>query len=290
MRPWRGIGIAAVAAALCAAGGCGVLDSEELIDKQSGSTAPPYDGPLKARTPGWVGEDSPLEGGGAALLTLECTDDPYEAGGGHDLGGRGREQTPEAALKAHLQQSQMWKIAPERGYRIEKREAKRVLLSYDVGGRTRAAMIAAEGLKGKDGWIVETYALCDPSEYGARERKAIDLNVWSDEQGRPVNTSAVRSSMGPEHCTWQSAEFLHVGQGKYQRTYLRDPEGVLADLDSLHSSYDGDTELPADARDTGWRHDGRELWVSEDKKNAYVRTADGLVERWPGTSERIGCA
>ncbi|MFI6938673.1 hypothetical protein ACIBI4_05340 [Streptomyces sp. NPDC050418] len=278
--------------AVVALGGCGTTPgaSEDLVHKPTERSVPPYDGPLKARTPGWVGEDSPLEGGGAALLTLECTDDPYQASSGHDLGNAEREPTPEAALRRQFGEWRLWKILPQRGYRIETRSGGRVLFSYDVLGRTRAAVIVAEDIKGKDGWVVETYAQCDPSEFEAAERADLDLFVWSDTAGRPVNTARVHSAMGPDHCDWQTAEFLGIGSGRQERGYYRDPEGVLGDSDLLHASYDGDTRLPDDAVDTGWRHDGRELWLAPDKKNAYVRTADGKVERWPGSSERIGCA
>ncbi|MBC9715155.1 hypothetical protein H9Y04_21625 [Streptomyces sp. TRM66268-LWL] len=285
-----GRGIAAVVAGIVVLCGCGGVDvSEGLVTEAASSASPSYDGPLKAPTPDWVEEDSPLEGGGAALLTLECSGDPLQAGAAHDLGSTVSQETPEAALQKHLDDNQFWKIAPQRGYRVEKREDERVLFSYDIDGRTRVGMITAEGLEGKDGWTVETFALCDPSEYAERERADLDMKVWSDAQGRAVDTRKVHSAMGPEHCDWQSAEFLTLGEGRDAPSYYRDPEGALAGIDRLHFPYDGDTRLPSDAVDTGWRQDGRELWLAADKKSAYVRVDGGTVERWSGSSERILC-
>ncbi|MER7170247.1 hypothetical protein [Streptomyces mesophilus] len=290
MRAGRGfVAIVAGVIALCGCGGTDVPKGLVAKPESVVSAPPAYDGPLKARTPGWVREDSPLDGGGAALGTLECAGDPYEAGSPHERGSSVSAESAEAALQKHLDQDPSWQIAPERAYRVEKRDGKRVLFSYDVDGRTRAGMIAAEDVQGTDGWTVETYALCDPSEYGARERDDLDLRVWSDAMGRAVDTRKVHSTMGPEHCDWQSAEFLTLGEGRDGRGYYRDPEGALADIDGLHSSYSADTRLPADAVDTGWRHDRRELWLSADEKNAYVRGDGGKVERWPGSSERILC-
>ncbi|WP_327350954.1 hypothetical protein [Streptomyces sp. NBC_01304] len=290
-------GLVAAAAVLVTLSACsGVTVGDDLVVEspgkggEEGSTAP-YDGPLKAKTPEWVVEDSPLEGGGASLLTLECAGELFEGGPGNYGGGdSGGESSPDAALQQHLSASQMWRITPERGYRVERRSGNRVLFSYDVGGRTRAAVIVAENLKGKDGWIAETYALCDPSEFRAAERADLDLRVWSDEQGRPVPTTKVNSSMGPKHCDWQSVEILHLGRDKAQRQYFRDPEAKFAGSDLLNSRYEDDVPMPGDATDTGFRYQGRELWLAGDKKDAYVRVDGDHVERWPGAKERIGCA
>ncbi|MDG4858055.1 hypothetical protein P8605_07810 [Streptomyces sp. T-3] len=291
-RSRRLVAAAAVLLTLSACGGITVgddrVDESPSGDGSSGSTAP-YDGPLKAKTPKWVGEDSPLEGGGASLRALECAVDPFQGGIGDDgWADSDGESSPDAALQQHLSEGQMWRIIPERGYRVERRSGKRVLFSYDVGGRTRAAVIVAENLRGKDGWIVETYALCDPSEFRAAERADLDLRVWTDEQDRPVPTTKISSSMGPEHCDWQSVEFLHLGRDKARRQYFRDPEAKFADSDLLNSRYADDVPMPGDATDTGFCYEGRELWLSADKKDAYVRDG-GHVQRWPGSKEQVGC-
>ncbi|MEV5608589.1 hypothetical protein [Streptomyces sp. NPDC052225] len=275
-------------------GGCSAGEPvpEGLVLKASGAPPAPYDGPLKAKTPSWIGEDSPLEGGGAAVRALECAGKPMQAGTGGDWGsGDGAYGAPDQALAAYVG-DQFWRILPERGYRAERRTKSRVLYSYDVGGRTRAAVIVVKDRRKKPGWDMETFAMCDPSEFRAKERAGLEMRVWEDRRGRPVSTSLVESSMGPEHCDWQSVEFLYLDRAKDPHDrgaqYLRDPDGQLTDFEGLVSSYARDVPLPADAVDTGYRHDGRELWLARDRSVAYVKT-DGRVERWPGTKEPVAC-
>lgn len=172
---------------------------------------------------------------------------------------------------------------PRRGYRVEREVGRRVLYSYDVGGRTRVAVIVAKDLPHRPGWGLETYAQCDPSEFARRDRVHLDIRVWADREGRAAPASEIFSAAGPEHCDWQSAEFLHLGD----RQYLRDPEHALP-RELLHSSYAPKTRLPDGATDTGYRDGRRQLWLSADKSDAYVRTGGG-VERWPGAIEPIGC-
>ncbi|MEU6841980.1 hypothetical protein ABZ930_08920 [Streptomyces sp. NPDC046716] len=274
--------------ALTACGGTEVPDGL-IVAKPSAAPAHPYSGPLKARTPEQADEDSPLEGGGAALLALECAGRPHDAGSVADEGS-GDDGAGSAAEALARQAADGLDDMPDRGYRVETRTGHRVLYSYDVAGRTRAAVIVAEDRRG---WSAETYASCDPSEFRARERARLSILVWQDARGRPVSTAKVVSWMGAEHCDWQSAEFVTLDggdDGRWRgRQYLRDPEGKLADIDGLSSTYAKDVKLPADAVDTGYRQDGRELWLARDKSWAYVRDADGAVERWPGRKEPVGC-
>jgi hypothetical protein len=61
-----------------------------------------------------------------------------------------------------------------------------VLLSYDVGGRTKVAFVVSEDVKdfnGDTGWGVETWAECDPSELPASVTDDLDIDVWEDASG-----------------------------------------------------------------------------------------------------------
>jgi hypothetical protein len=78
-----------------------------------------------------------------------------------------------------------------------------------------------------------------------------------------------------------------MGRGEDSRQYVRDPEGVFA-RDTLTAPYDGDVRMPEAAHDTGYRLDDRELWLTDDRSTAYVRTPDG-VEAWPRTRETVAC-
>lgn len=55
----------------------------------------------------------------------------------------------------------------------------------------------------------------------------------------------------------------------------------------LRSTYDDEATLPDDATDTGFRKDGRALWVTRD--GAHL-VADDRTERWPVFRDVIGCA
>jgi hypothetical protein len=247
------------------------------------SPAAPYRGPLKAKAPDIDGDEDNVQGGGASVLALECAGKPYQGGGGDDgWGASGGADSPDQALSA-LVAGEFSRSLPRRGYRVEREAGRRVLYSYDIAGRTRVAVIVAKDLPRRPGWGLETYAQCDPSEFARRDRGHLDIRVWGDRTGRPAPASEIFSTAGPEHCDWQSAEFLHLGD----RQYLRDPEHSLP-RELLHSSYAPKTRLPDGATDTGYRDGRRQLWLSADKLDAYARTGSA-VERWPGAIEPIAC-
>ena len=104
---------------------------------------------------------------------------------------------------------------------------------------------------------------------------------------------------GPRHCDWESVTFLQLAwpPGRVAppegapgvRQYLRDPNEVLAEL-SAPGGF-GRAALPAEARDTGYRHGGYHLWVSSSDANRFVYVAGpGGVERWPRATQLIACA
>ncbi|MER7199635.1 hypothetical protein CG723_35045 [Streptomyces sp. CB01635] len=255
---------------------------EDLVVTGS-SPAAPYHGPLKAKAPDIDGDEDNVQGGGASVLALECAGKPYQGGSGDDgWGTSDGADSPDQALSS-LVADEFSRSLPRRGYRVEREAGRRVLYSYDVGSRTRVAVIVAKDLPRRPGWGLETYAQCDPSEFARRDRAHLDIRVWVDRKGRPAPASEIFSTAGPEHCDWQSAEFLHLGD----RQYLRDPEHSLP-RELLHSSYGPKTRLPQEAMDTGYRDGRRQLWLSADKLDAYVRTGS-VVERWPGAIEPIAC-
>jgi len=47
-------------------------------------------------------------------------------------------------------------------------------------------------------------------------------------------------------------------------------------------------QLPADAHDTGYRFKDWQLWLTDDKATAYMRTSQG-VEAWPESKDFVGC-
>ena len=137
---------------------------------------------------------------------------------------------------------------------------------------------------GDRGWGVVAWAQCDPSELPAEVTDALNIGVWEDAAGRRVPVTRVRSYKGAEHCSWTRITFLLVGS----RQYVRDPDGVLSS--SLRGAFGRAAELPEGAEDTGWRRDGRRLWLTPDAAYLVDLADPEDIERWPAAPERIGCA
>ncbi|MFI7587327.1 hypothetical protein ACIB24_09665 [Spongisporangium articulatum] len=296
------------------------------------SAAAPYAGPLYVPTspadPATVAKRS-----GAAGRALECDGRPY-AGGAGDFsrdatslpdGGLDRVSGSADAAFGHWAALQNWPVqgwpVPSSGYRVERTGldagVRRELRSYDVEGRTRVAVVVADGLldyRGKSGWAVEAWAQCDPSEFPAAVTDALHLQVWTDAAGRRVPLTVVHSFPGAEHCDWQQATFLtlydpdHPGDGQRPGRelgyYVRDVRGQFTGHTS--STYAAAVPVPATARDSGYRYQGRELWLSPTGPDtgpdtgperrqapaAYLVSPEvpGVGERWPALKQFVGCA
>jgi hypothetical protein len=91
--------------------------------------------------------------------------------------------------------------------------------------------------------------------------------------------------------------FLHVGwppgtgasvYDPIARQYVRDPEGAVA---HLRVPYSADSSLPGDARFSGYRYDGWELWFSQENIDEAVYFVRGkTVERWPRPYSKHRCS
>lgn len=270
-----------VLAAGCRAGGPGDL----VVTGTSPAT--PYAGPLSVPSEKTEGDGLRAREAqsGAAGRALECTGEFY-SGGASDPWSKGDGgATPEEGLRAYFAMEQP--ELPESGYRVEREEAGRVLFSYDVGGRTKVAVVVAKDRPHRPGWGPETSASCDPAELPARFTEEKGYEIWADRQGHRLPVTWINSYAGPRHCGWQSAHFLATGRGKDSRLYARDPDGVLGP-EMLTADYRPDALLPVGARDTGYRYQDWELWLTAGKSKAYVRTPHG-VEVWPEVKPGLGC-
>src|SRR4051794_32729205 len=158
-----------------------------------------------------------------AAAALECDGPVYHRGAGdYDSGLQRVQGLPETALVDWIANEAPQ--VPENGYRVEARGNGRALLSYDVDGRTKVAVVAANGLRdyeGGTGWGVETWAQCDPSELPDAFTGDRGIGVWEDAAGRRIPVKRVQSFAGAEHCGWQEVTFLTVGD----RWYVRDTTG-----------------------------------------------------------------
>ncbi|MET9476161.1 hypothetical protein [Streptomyces sp. NPDC002922] len=271
---------------------CGEGVPEDLVTEGS-RPATPYSGPLHLPHPNAEGDTPQARKtkAGAAGRALECDGDIYSGGGSEPWSKRDGGATPEEGLKLHFEIEQP--DLPQYGYRVERKEADRVLYSFDVDRRTKIAIIVAKDRKGRPGWGPETTAMCDPAELPSSYTDKQPYRVWTDKDGRRVPVSEVSSSAGSTHCDWQKADFLEWGAGSGgegsadRKVYARDPEGVLSS-GMLTSTYDGDVTMPAGARSTGYHLDDWELWLTDDMSRVYVRTSDG-VEAWPAMKQHMGC-
>jgi hypothetical protein len=175
----------------------------------------------------------------------------------------------------------------QEGLRVTAQDDDRVLYVLEVSGLVKQAVVVHDGPAtdgaGGPGWYVESWAVCDYSELPRSYTDSIGLQIWTDHSGRSVPTSSIASWIGPEHCDWQSMTFLYLGNG----VFVRDPQPELANY--FDTPYRAATSLPEDVVDTGYVRDGRHLWLSADRQQAYVGTPDS-VEAWPRTTKPLGCA
>jgi hypothetical protein len=274
--------------------GCGETVSASDVAADPAGT--PYDGPMDV-PPDYDDLATPLEASGSAGLALECTGEPRRGGGGDyaDSGLESVQKTPQKALDNWIDEESS--EVPDDGYRVERVDGDRVLLSYDVGDRTKVAAVVRSGITDYNddtGWGVESWSSCDPAELGADVAEDLGFELWTDADGDLVPTTEVLSFAGSEHCDWQHLTWIRLGvESDVDRDfdeYLGGDDGELADF--LSTTSDSSATLPPGAVDTGWQHDGRELWLGEDPRAAYLVSVDDKsdVELWPAVTEHIGCA
>ena len=225
---------------------------------------------------------------GAAGRFLACEGDPRNGGWSQDVGGPPVTVDPDAALQAFLDQGLF--DLPSSGWGRAGEGPERVLFTHDVDGRTRAVVIVADVAVFDEppdatdtGWVMETFATCDPSEFAAATDDELRQQVWTDAAGTRVPTDVVTSYRGPEHCDWESVTILQLGE----QQYLRDPDRLLTE--EVPTRFEGDVELPPDATDTGYRRGEEQLWLSADGRTAYLVGSAG-VEAWPAPRYPVGCA
>jgi hypothetical protein len=264
-----------IALAAVPLGGCG----SAVVDR-SGSATPPYDGRLDA---------------GAAVGALECDGKtPYRRRVGvYDDGLAKVQGSAEAALDDYMRESGLSLVVPSDAYAVEREQDGGVLFSYDVDGRTKVAMFAANGVRdwnADEGWGVRAWAQCDPSEWPPDVTDDLNIGVWEDYSGRRVPVTRIQSFKGAEHCDWTDITFLLVGREETADWYVRDISGDFSGL--VRTTFAHDATLPSGATDTALRRDGRQLWIGPDDEAAYLVSLDDPrdVERWPAAKQPIRCA
>ena len=286
-RPTTALLLPALLLAALLASGCG-----EAAVTATSDVPHPYDGPLTAARDDEARD--PARRGGAAALALECDGEVYAGGGGDyvDGGLESVQDSPEEALANYVAEEEGTYPGPAEGFAVEVRTEDRVLLSYDVGDRTKVAAVAADEIRdwqGDTGWGIESWAQCDPAELPAGVAEELGENVWTDADGNRVPVTTVTDFPGPEHCDWQDLTFLTV-EGQH---FLGGPADDYLVTHYLDGRWDPDTELPAHPEvivDTGYQRQGRRLWLAADGSAAYVGETPDHVERWPAMEKPLACA
>ena len=174
---------------------------------------------------------------------------------------------------------------------INRDDGERVLLTRTYNGRVIQAVVMrdASSLDGTKGWYAESSARCDWAEFPSSDVPE-GLTVWTDATGSAAPTTKISSSRGPEHCDWQHLTFLSLDGGQFAKSGVSYVGGDQGDLDGYFDEpYVARTALPPDAVATGYQRSGKALWLSPDRKRAYVGTPDS-VEIWPRISRTLGCA
>ena len=236
---------------------------------------------------------SVLERSGAAGRALECRTEPYAGGSGdYDSGLASTQGSAASALENYFSEEFFLQL-PREDYRVERKNDGRVLYSYDVRGQTKVAFIAANSMRDfndDEGWGIETWAQCDPSEFPASVTNEVGIQVWHDASGNRIPVAKIESYPGPEHCNWQNITFLTLDTKSGERQYLRDTTGELRDF--LATTFDANSAVPKQATDTGFERDGRRLWLYPNGTAAYLvdKTNPEDVERWPAATEPVACA
>ena len=231
--------------------------------------------------------------------SLECDNRPYRTDGAdYDDGLNEVQDDPMGALDNWLDAEGWASQLPSDGYVVEWERDGQALLSWDVAGRTRIAVVAADDVtdyNGDTGWGVQTWAECNPAELPAETTDQLGIGIWEDSSGGRVSTTRVVSFQGAEHCDWQDTTWLRLGDAgdadrRYDEYLSNDDDGELADY--LTTTAHDAAALPNDATDTGWQRDGRELWLGDDPRAAYLVSVNdpGDVELWPAAKKPIGCA
>lgn len=260
-------------------------DSRSVTEKSAAST--PYDGDLTGKN--------------GAKRALECTGDTYRTGSGSpDSGLEENGETPGLGLDHWLDPEAYFNQVPDSGYSIETEDGDRTLISYDnEANKTVIAFVMRDGQQDYyddgEGWMVESYAMCDPADWPPDVAQTLDIGVWRDDSGRSMSINTIVSFHGPEHCNWQDSTWIWLGEDGKDGEFIGNPPRDLRD--GLRTTYALDVPVPADARDTGWSHDGDRLLIAADGSAAYLvasyEDADRTVgDRWPAAKElgAIRCA
>lgn len=105
---------------------------------------------------------------------------------------------------------------------------------------------------------------------------------WINADGRQLQGNEVIEYDGFASCDQERVVFLFF----FGDTYAKDEEGRLgpltSEVDGSPLSFEVGGNLPESAFPTGVSHNGREIFLADDREDyLYIRLPGGQVERWP---------
>ena len=120
------------------------------------------------------------------------------------------QEDPEAALEDYLAEEGLGSFVPTTGYRVERAERGRVLMSWDADGRTRVAVVLSDAIgdvDGREGWGVEVWATCDLVDLPEEIAERLGIGIWTDRSGRRVPASECPRRPAPRTATCTTTAF-----------------------------------------------------------------------------------
>jgi hypothetical protein len=223
----------------------------------------------------------------SARQALECDFKGRGVDSGPGIYGEGERgyADPGTAMRAFIREGS---VIPQSGYRELARDETAVLYGYEHKGEVKVAVRVVAVRGAEDDWVADRLTGCRLVEYGRKADMGPDVWLWANRWDRTV-----QERIGPAHCDWQSVRFLYWAPPGTPDTlratslYVRDPKSVFRDQWTV--PFLRSTSLPSDARYTGYRRDGKALWLAADERAMYAKDGD-RVERWPRIPTGTGCA
>ena len=226
---------------------------------------------------------------------VDCDGGPDRTGAGDYVdGGLETVQVDPAAAVENLL-AENFVGAPAADYVVVARNRSRALVTYEVDREAKVAFVVENGVTdwdGNVGWGVTSYATCDLAEMPPEIADDAGVDVWTDATGARVATSADPLLRRAGALRLAGHRLPRPGRVAARASSTCATSTVTL-ARSTHTSYAEQVPLPEDATDSGWRRDGRALWLVPDRSAAYLvdlgDRAGAVAERWSGAKEPIGC-
>lgn len=105
---------------------------------------------------------------------------------------------------------------------------------------------------------------------------------WIDDDGRQLQGNEVIEYDGFASCDQERIVFLFFFGDTYAKDELGRLGQLVSEVDGAPLAFEVGATLPPSAWPTGITHNGREIFLADDRADyLYIRLPGGTVERWP---------